>query len=152
MNQLKRCFDIIIPKPEAFLGEADEVVKKQEKTKTFQIYEETDEEDEEEPEPENEKSNIISKNNDESDNESSDDDFVEVPLKTSTDTIDELRYLGFFNDRNSEFTRHYNLQIDIGIKESEENKIIRETMREMYKELENAHLKKLNKWIKVYFD
>lgn len=116
------------------------------------VYEDSDDDFEEDEIGEGDKMETNEdKAEEDSDSDLSDSDFVEVPFKETPnyDDEDELRYLGFFRDRNSEFSRHYNLQIEISLKENEENRIIVETMREFYKELKNSYLDKLTKWIKV---
>ena len=62
----------------------------------------------------------------------------------------ELRYLGFLNDRGSEYTRNFNLEVNIKLKEDEENKIVIDIMRDLYKELKNSHLTKITTWLKNF--
>ena len=97
---------------------------------------------------------VIQQDNDaQSDTDSdSSDDFVEVkPENEEEEDPDiELRYLGFLKDDSSEYTRNYNLEVNIKLKENEENKIVIDIMRDLYKELKNSHLIKINIWLKVY--
>jgi hypothetical protein len=50
----------------------------------------------------------------------------------------------------SNYVRNYNLEVNIKLKENEENKIVIDIMRDLYKELKNSHLIKINIWLKVY--
>ena len=87
------------------------------------------------------------------DSDDDDDDFEEVaPGDDSANKEEEdleLRYLGFLNDKSSEFVRNYNIKLNIGLVENEENQVIIDIMRDLYKELKKSHLSKINDWIKV---
>lgn len=135
ISQLERCIEILVPKVENLFEEASS-------TKPKQI---------------NQFKTIIEKNTDENDDDDEDDDddddFVEVKTanQEEEDPDIELRYLGFLNDRSSEFTRNFNLELDIRLKENEENKIVIDIMRDLYKELKNSHLTKVTSWLKVKY-
>ena len=96
------------------------------------------------PKKVNEFKTVIQQDNDaQSDTDSdSSDDFVEVKPENEEDEDPdiELRYLGFLKDDSSEYTRNYNLEVNIKLKENEENKIVIDIMRDLYKELKNSHL------------
>jgi hypothetical protein len=141
IEQLDRCMNILIPKEEDIFANIDFNGNKTSKM-------------------------IVSSNNSESelpkakdknthdevdDDDDSDEDFVEVPLNNQDEEVDiEMRYLGFLNDKSSEFTRNYNLRIDLNLKENDENRVVVDIMRDLYKELKNSHLIKINTWIKVF--
>jgi hypothetical protein len=90
-----------------------------------------------------------------SDSEEDDDDFIEVPEVKSKSEIEaerevEMKYLGFAkNSANATENAKSGFTIDINLLENEENKVLFETMRDLYKELKNSHLVKVNNWIKV---
>ena len=86
----------------------------------------------------------------ESDSES-DDDFEEVPSKNQQEEEEiELRYLGFLNDKSSEYTRNFELKLTVDrLKIDEENRVVFDIMRDLNKELKNSHLAKIKDWIKV---
>lgn len=98
---------------------------------------------------ENETSNL------ESDSDEDEDDFVEVAEVKSKSEIQaetevEMKYLGFSKDTvNSSENGKSGFTIDINLLENEENKVLFESMRDLYKELKNSHLAKVNNWIKV---
>jgi hypothetical protein len=86
----------------------------------------------------------------------SDDEFEEVPqLKQATQEEEDdesvFRLLGFSGGRSSEAVQNFNLKFNIGIKETEDNKIIIEILRDLYKELKHSHLDRINIWIKVIY-
>jgi hypothetical protein len=96
---------------------------------------------------------------DESESES-EDDFVEVNAAKSKEEIEkerdeEMKYLGI--SKNSGFQKLNGknnagqLDIDIHLNEDEDNKIVFEIIRGLYKELKNSHLVRVNNWIKVNF-
>ena len=86
----------------------------------------------------------------EEDSDDDDDDFVEVATNKGEDEEIELRYLGFLTDRSSEYTRDFNLELSVNaLKVDEENKILVDIMKDLYKELKNSYLTKLQHWIKV---
>ena len=77
------------------------------------------------------------------------DDFEEVKPEHSVEDDDpdiELRYLGFLSSKESS---DYSLEVDVKLRENEENKIVIDIMRDLYKELKNSHLSKINTWLKV---
>lgn len=105
------------------------------------------------------KTNIIATEEDnctsemaESDSDS-DDDFEEVPSKNQQEEEEiELRYLGFLNDKSSEYNRNFELQLTVDrLKIDEENRVLVDIMRDLNKELKNSYLEKIKDWIKVKF-
>ncbi len=80
------------------------------------------------------------------DSDTDDDDFVEVK---DNNNQDELRFLGFFNDQNSEYTRNFQLNLNIGLNINEDNKIVIENMKGLYKELKNIYQSRVNHFIQV---
>lgn len=86
-------------------------------------------------------------NNDESDTD--DDDFVEVKLPDDeNDDEEELRFLGFLNGRDSEYTRNFELNLNLKFDQNEDNRILVEIIKDLYKELKYSHLDSLIAWIK----
>ena len=96
------------------------------------------------------------------DEDDSEDDFVEVAPSKSKEEIEherdvELKYLGIAKDGsgfanggvNNGANSKGNFKIDLNLTENEENKILFEIMRGLYKELKNSHLAKATNWIKV---
>jgi hypothetical protein len=93
--------------------------------------------------------NIDEDINDSSDSES-DDEFIEVKIERSKEEDEaEMRYLGFLNGSDSEYVRHFNMNINVKIDQNGENCVLIENMKDFYKELKNCHLDKIKKWIKV---
>jgi hypothetical protein len=84
-----------------------------------------------------------------------------VPLNKSLEQIDEERriemeYLGFSNGKMTQTTSRLheeksNLTIDINLNENEDNRVLIQTIRDLYKELEDSHLLKVSTWINVAF-
>lgn len=97
----------------------------------------------------------------EDDESESEEDFEEVPLNKSLEQINEERriemeYLGFSNGKiiqtiNEPNEENSNLTIDINLNENEDNRVLIQTIRDLYKELESSHLLKVATWIKVPF-
>jgi len=95
-----------------------------------------------------------------SSDDDSEDDFVEVNVTKTKEEIEierneELKYLGILNDgRFLKMDGKYasgQMNIDIHLNEDEDNKIVFEIIRGLYKELKNSHLTRVNNWIKVKF-
>jgi hypothetical protein len=89
----------------------------------------------------------------ETDSDDDDDDFVEVRAKRSKEEIEaerelELRYLGFTGEEGA--TNNGQMQIDLRFKENEDNAVVIEIMRGLYKELKKSYLVKINNWIKNF--
>lgn len=93
-----------------------------------------------------------------SDDDDSEDDFVEVNVKKSKEEIEserneEMKYLGILKDgtslRMNGKETSGQMNIDINLNEDEDNKIVFEIIRGLYKELKNSYLTKINNWIKV---
>ena len=138
---MERCIEILVPKIDDLFDDNDS-----KKPKEMFV-----------PKKVNKFKTVIQQNYDEAESDidsDGSDDFVEVKPVGDDDDVEEdpdieLRYLGFLNDNSSEYTRNYNLQVDIKLKENEENKIVIEIMRDLVKELKNSHLVKINIWLKV---
>lgn len=135
---MDRCIKILLPNEDLFNKE-DFNLSSSKKTPDIQVEDKIENEEEE-------------------DEESSDDedDFEEVPMKkTKEETVEEsnleLNYLGFLNGstNSAEDLKNTRIKIDLFLKENDENKVIIEIMRDLYKELKNSHLLKINNWIKV---
>jgi hypothetical protein len=82
-----------------------------------------------------------------------DDDFVEVRPKKTREEIEaerelEMRYLGFAD--NTALSTDEQLKIDIRLRENEDNAVVIEIMRGLYKELKRSYLAKINNWIKNF--
>lgn len=81
-----------------------------------------------------------------------DDDFVEVPTKRSREEMNaerelEIKYFGFGDD---ELKDGQEIKVDLRFKENEDNQVVIEIMRGLYKELKKSYLVKLNDWIKNF--
>ena len=139
VDQLERCINILIPKPEDLF--ISEEASNENKTKRYVQFET-------ETQPSTSSGTDAGKE-EESDSDDSDDGFEEVPMDKKVDEDIELRYLGFLEDKGSEFNRNYNLELNLNLEVDEENKIVIEIMKDLYKELKNSHLKKITLWIKV---
>lgn len=131
ISQLERCIEILVPKVEDLFEEAES--KKPRLVQQIKTVLPNEQE------------------NNESDAESDcSDDFEEVKPENSGDDDDpdiELRYLGFLSSKESS---DYNLEVDVKLRENEENKIVIDIMRDLYKELKNSHLAKINTWLKNF--
>ena len=120
IQQLDRCYNILIPKPEDVFNDF------------------------------NDEPTESSVNNKDDDSES-DDEFETVKIPGLEDNNDELRYLGFLNGRDSEYSRNFQLDINLKFGQNEDNKILIDIIKDLYKEVKYSHLLSLNNWIKVYF-
>jgi hypothetical protein len=120
IQQLDRCYNILIPKPEDVFNDF------------------------------NDEPTESSVNNKDDDSET-DDEFETVKIPGLEDNNDELRYLGFLNGRDSEYSRNFQLDINLKFGQNEDNKILIDIIKDLYKELKYSHLVSLNSWIKVYF-
>lgn len=131
VNQLERCIEILVPKVEDLFEETA--------SKKPRLVQRINTVLPDEPE------------HDDSDADSDcSDDFEEVKshnLAEDDDPDIELRYLGFLNATES---TNFSLQVDVKLKENEENKIVIDIMRDLYKELKNSHLNKINTWLKNF--
>jgi len=92
------------------------------------------------------------------DESESEDDFVEVNAAKSKEEIEkerdeEMKYLGISKNGGFQKLNGKNdagqIDIDIHLSEDEDNKIVFEIIRGLYKELKNSHLVRVNNWIKV---
>ena len=122
IEQIDRCFNILIPKPEDVFND-------------FGISQSS-----------------LNKNNDDNSDTDDDDNFetVIIPGCENDDTEEELRYLGFLKGRDSEYSRNFELNININkIDNNEDNRILIEILRDLYKEIKYSHLDSLSNWIKV---
>lgn len=98
------------------------------------------------------KSSTAGTQQDDSDSDDSDeDDFVEVRTSRTKDEIEEERNfeMRYFGIGENEDERDKNFLISVNLKENEDNKILLEISRGLYKELKNTHLSKVAHWIKV---
>ena len=138
---MDRCISILVPKDDDLFTVDDfENSKKPRDTGTV--------------EPE------ITDNDDEnSEDDSSEDDFVEVAPKKSKEELDEdryveLRYLGLLNEQNNAMSLESfrSISIDLNLRENEDNKVVIDIMRDLYKELKKSSMVKINNWIKVYIN
>lgn len=150
MEQFDRCINILVPKTEELFTNEDfniEPVGKNPPQKSDKSPIETttnvDEMDE---------------NEDDSDDDSdSDDDFVEVASKKTKEEIEEeryveMRYLGVLNGDKPvslEEFKNANFTIDLRLQENDENKVVIEIMRDLYKEMKKSSLVRIQNWIKV---
>jgi len=109
---------------------------------------------------EDEQEHDFEEENEEEDETESEEDFEEVPLNKSLEQINEERriemeYLGFANGKKIQPTTsqtnegNSNMTIDINLNENEDNRVLIQTIRDLYKELESSHLLKVATWIKV---
>ena len=99
--------------------------------------------------------NVNNSKNDE-DNKTDDDDddefeTVKIPGLENENNEEELRYLGFLNGRDSEYSRNFELNINLKFGQNEDNKILIDIIKDLYKEVKYSHLDLLNNWIKVFF-
>lgn len=157
MEQFDRCINILVPKTEEIFTNEDfniESVGKNPPQKTDKSSIETanssnigeiDDDDNEDGD------------NSDDDSDSSEDDFVEVASKKTKEEIEEeryveMRYLGVLNAdkpvsldefKNAKFT------IDLRLQENDENKVVIEIMRDLYKEMKKSSLVRIQNWIKV---
>ena len=100
-----------------------------------------------------------SDDDDDDDDDDSEDDFVEVSVPKTKEEIEnerseEMKYLGISKDgsglqNKNQFEFTGQLKIDLHLKENDENKVVFEIIRGLYKELKNSHLIKVNDWIKL---
>lgn len=145
LEQLERCISILVPKSdELFTNEDFNLQSSEKSTKTAdELVDEF----------------MSSKEDESSDDE---DDFVEVPTKKTKEELDEeryveLRYLGILNEDKTvaamtiEDFKNAPLTIDLHLRENDENKVVIEIMRDLYKELKKSSLVRINNWIKVNF-
>lgn len=140
IGQLERCLDII--KPNDLFENADFELPTSISTKKQSIID-----------TESIKEDHLRELETESDSDDDDDDdFVEVPVaKNNEDEEIELRYLGFLNDKSSAYTRNFELELKVdSFKIDDENKIVVEIMRDLYKELKNSYMVKVKDWIKNF--
>ena len=156
MEQFDRCINILVPKTEEIFTNEDfniEAIGKNAPQKSDKSSIETanssniDEIDDDED----------GGDNSDDDSDSSDDDFVEVASKKTKEEIEEeryveMRYLGVLNAdkpvsldefKNAKFT------IDLRLQENDENKVVIEIMRDLYKEMKKSSLVRIQNWIKV---
>lgn len=146
---MERCINILVPKSEELFTNED-----------FNLSERVSEKSSIE---EVNKSIDAEVDNYESDSDDDEDDFVEVRPKKSKEELEEdryieLRYLGILNDDNKiaepmsiEQFKSVNLTIDLHLRENQDNKVVIDIMRDMYKELKKSWLSKINNWIKVEY-
>lgn len=158
LEQLDRCISILVPKDDLFTNEdfSLENSKKPKEKQPNSLLQTAED------------SNVTSENdnasNSDDDSDSSEDDFVEVPSKKTKEELEEdryveLRYLGLLNENTNsteamtlERFKNVNLSIELNLRENEENKVVIEIMRDLYKELKKSSLVKVNNWIKVMFE
>jgi hypothetical protein len=127
---LDRCFNILIPKPDEIFNEFD--FENRPTTSKTAIS-----------------TSDLTSNLDNDDSDTDDDDFVEVKLLgDENDDEEELRFLGFLNGRDSEYTRNFELNLNLKFDQNEDNRILVEIIKDLYKELKYSHLDSLTVWIK----
>ena len=154
IDQLDRCITLLVPKFDELFEEASAKTQASDRNQTKNSKLTPPSVDSPSKRPAEPKGPTSEEGSDEdSDDDDDDDDFVEVPTGDNSVNKEEedleLRYLGFLNDKSSEFVRNYNIKLDIGLVENEENQVIIEIMRDLNKELKKSHLTKINDWIKV---
>lgn len=142
-QQLDRCISILVPKTEDLFSNEDFGIRSENRSPTTVT--------------EPSYSEQLNSTDDQDSEEDTDDDFVEVPSKKTKEELEEerfveLRYLGILNQNGpmsiDEF-KNTNLTIDLNLREDDENKVVIEIMRDLYKELKNSSLARINNWIKV---
>jgi hypothetical protein len=109
IQQLDRCYNILIPKPEAVFND-------------FNV------------------NHTESSVNNKDDDSETDDEFETVKIPSLEDNNDELRYLGFLNGRDSEYSRNFQLDINLKFGQNEDNKILIDIIKGLYKEVKYSHL------------
>ncbi|RNA35487.1 UV-stimulated scaffold A-like, partial [Brachionus plicatilis] len=96
-------------------------------------------------------------NEDEEESDDSDEELVEVPIKRTkediiADTNLEIHYLGFLDKESTcvEDLKNTQVKIEQYLKETDDNKIVIDIMKDLSKEIKNSHLYRINKWIKNF--
>lgn len=133
IKQLEQSIKILIPSEDFFSNE-DFIPAESKMTPTKQFSNEDDEE-----------------------SDDSDEEFVEVPIKRAkediiADTNLEIHYLGFLDKESTcvEDLKNTEVKIEQYLKETDDNKIVIDIMKDLSKEIKNSHLYRINKWIKVF--
>lgn len=160
VEQLERCINILVPPTEElFTNEDFNLVSTERVSKLPPKTNETEQKPDEENDELDDSNNAEDWNQEDDDDDEDEDDFVEVATKKSKEEIEEeryveMRYLGVLNEANTvvsldELKNAPALTIDLHLRENDENKVVMEVMRDLYKELKKSSLVRVQTWIKV---